>query len=44
MVTATLSILNFIFKKILLAVTDKICIDSAMLVSGAPPLPCIFSM
>lgn len=38
-VTVALTIINFIFKKILLAMTDRIGIDSAMLVAGALPRP-----
>lgn len=32
-----LSVLCFIFKKTMLAFTDKIALDSAMLMAGAPP-------
>lgn len=42
LLVVALSVMTFIFKKILLAFTDPIGIDSAMLVSGAyaPVLPC----
>lgn len=36
--TVAINVMAFIFKKIMLAFTDPIGIDSAMLVSGATPL------